>query len=250
MKDKLTPLHLAVSQKRMDSARLLIERGANIEARTSQEMTVLWMACHSGDFELLQFLIEKGAQVETSNHQADSALCVSCFRGHEKTTELLLKHNANVRHKNCQNNGPLHMAAGISKNLNIVKLLLRYSAPVNDIGMLGKTPLHLAYHARSQPIIQVLLEHGADTNIKDETGKTPKECEEDQGSVTAAEKDVGPTVKMTLDQFHPAFLSQIPKDMYDQLKKQEPLAVPPNIAPRLVNGTAKLVIQQNQCYLQ
>jgi ankyrin repeat protein len=69
----------------------------------------------------------------------------------------------------------LHVAC-CYKRLKVVQALLAVGAVVNDRGVNGRTPLHWAVHegdASSVPIVEVLLQHGADRSILDDHGYSP-----------------------------------------------------------------------------
>ena len=56
-----TPLHSAVAAGRMDNAKVLLEAGADPNARQHSGFTPLMEAEHRGDFDLAELLIEHGA---------------------------------------------------------------------------------------------------------------------------------------------------------------------------------------------
>jgi len=161
--------------------------------------------------------------------------------------ELLLQSNANIRHKNQQKNTPLHLAI-FGGNVNIVKMLLSCGANPNEPGMQGKTPLHLAYTSNAQPIIEVLLQHGSDPTIKDEQGKIPRDYHTD-GRILPLESSQ-PLVRLTFEKISKRVIDQMPADMAKQLEKQQVFDVPPQLALRLVEGSAKLVFEGNSCRVQ
>ena len=66
----------------------------------------------------------------------------------------------------------LHGAA-ISKQIDVVRLLLQKGADVNKQNDLGWTPLHGASLVNSTNVIRLLLDQGASTNIENNFGEKP-----------------------------------------------------------------------------
>lgn len=60
-------------------------------------------------------------------------------------------------------------------NLDTMKLLLDYGADINLRGVNGKTPLAWAAEAGRKEAVAMLLDRGADASIKDNDGNTPLE---------------------------------------------------------------------------
>ena len=67
---------------------------------------------------------------------------------------------------------PIHVACGRG-NLEDVVALVEAGADVNAAGDLGYTPLHVAARQGNREIVNVLLRHGADVNAKNVFGQTP-----------------------------------------------------------------------------
>jgi hypothetical protein len=63
-RDGLTCLHIAVFSCRIDICKLLIEKGANLEANDSDGFTPLFYAIISLNIEMVQFLCDLGANIE------------------------------------------------------------------------------------------------------------------------------------------------------------------------------------------
>jgi len=69
------------------------------------------------------------------------------------------------------NNGyPLHYAA---HSANVIQLLVDYGADVNVKDGKGRTPLHIAAVMAYEEALQILIENGADVNAVDNEGNTP-----------------------------------------------------------------------------
>lgn len=69
---------------------------------------------------------------------------------------------------------PLHVAC-MSGNLQDVQLLIECGARVNQQGDMGNTPLHSAITADDPAIIQLLIDHGAEISATNEFGQTPRD---------------------------------------------------------------------------
>ena len=64
---KWTPLHFACHAGILDVVELLLNNGADLEARTLNEATPLMRAIESARPEVVQYLVDRGAQVRTEN---------------------------------------------------------------------------------------------------------------------------------------------------------------------------------------
>ncbi|VDN97700.1 unnamed protein product [Rodentolepis nana] len=86
-----TALTIAADKGKAEFAKLLLDHGANVEARNKKGATSLWLACNGGHLEVVQKLIEKGADVNSQDHRKVSCLMAAFRRGHIKVVELLVK---------------------------------------------------------------------------------------------------------------------------------------------------------------
>ena len=78
----------------------------------------------------------------------------------------------NETEKNCQNKAPLHFASMENKP-EVVKLLIDSGANVNIKGKFSFTPLHFSASEGLTKVAQILLENGAEVEAKDSGGETP-----------------------------------------------------------------------------
>ena len=60
-------------------------------------------------------------------------------------------------------------------------MLLKHGAAPNVQSMLGSTALHCAAGYGAVPIVQALLDAGADASIRDQDGKTPADLARSYG---------------------------------------------------------------------
>jgi ankyrin repeat protein len=84
----------AISERHSNVAGRLIERGADIHARSNGGFTPLLFAARVGDLESAKLLIAAGADVNDKTRDETSALVVAAVRGHAALAIQLLEHGA------------------------------------------------------------------------------------------------------------------------------------------------------------
>ena len=75
VQDKRTPLLKAAESSQLLAAKLLIERGADLEATTARGNTALALAMMSANAALVQLLVANGAKVDTLNAVRRGCTC-------------------------------------------------------------------------------------------------------------------------------------------------------------------------------
>ena len=183
-------LHTAYSTGSEAAVKLLIEKGADVNARNSAGATLLLrtltpslMTTETGTAEaaIVKLLLQHGADVNAAD--ADGSTAIHRVTGHKDDWELmvlLVTKGANVNAKTKSGDRPLHTALrhGRPKDtmLAIVEHLIWKGADINACNELGETALHIAASANPDflPSVSVLLENGADLDLQDDAGKTPR----------------------------------------------------------------------------
>jgi len=165
----ITPLMLAAHKGHLDIVRLLLEKGAWVNERSSQGgVTALYGSIqnkHTPDvqYAVVKLLLEYGAGVDIiDNNKKTPLILASQYLKFNKTTRLLLEHGATA---NLQDNNGLTalMAAASVGNHEIVKLLLDRDPDTLDVQQNnGRTALYRAAGNGHDDIVQLLLERGAD----------------------------------------------------------------------------------------
>jgi len=88
---KYTALHFAVTHGSIQNTRILLEKGANINALTIRNETPLIMATEKGYLELVELLVAKGADLHLPNNDILKwPIFVSCTVKVPRIFELLL----------------------------------------------------------------------------------------------------------------------------------------------------------------
>lgn len=171
---------------------LLLDKGAELEAKTDFGETPLLQAAGQGNFSAVQFLLEKGADVTKQDDTGRTSLMLAAEaeplqtatnQGSENSTEkytalhtqlqqqyqniiqFLLRYRASINARDNQGFTAL-MWATLSGNTSLAEVLLQNKAEVNLKAKDGRTALSMAVEERHPETVQLLLAHGADVDIK------------------------------------------------------------------------------------
>jgi ankyrin repeat protein len=129
-RDGFTALHLAAYYDAPNALRLLLDRGADLEAVTKNFLTN--MALHAasaaalGYLEACRILLERGANVNAKQHGANTPLHTAGFRGDRELAELLVRHGADPSITNDEGQTAADVAR--SRGSSQVSALLRANA--------------------------------------------------------------------------------------------------------------------------
>ncbi|HEX4229880.1 MAG TPA: ankyrin repeat domain-containing protein [Bryobacteraceae bacterium] len=110
--DGWTPLHLAAFFGHDDLVEALLDRGASIEARSTNAMknTPLHAASAGRHIATLRLLLEHGANANATQEGGWTALHAAAQNGDRETSELLLAHGAHVHARAGNNQCALDLA--------------------------------------------------------------------------------------------------------------------------------------------
>jgi len=121
--DGLTPLAIAAQNYKVQSARALLEAGADVNAPVGKGgYTPLMLASRSDSRELPAALIEHGANVNASNPGGVTALMIATAANRSTVVDLLLKAGAAVDARSEDGRTPLSIAHDYS-NEGVIKAL-------------------------------------------------------------------------------------------------------------------------------
>ena len=88
------PLHIAAEGGNKEIVEILINNGANINAKDEYGETPLMSACKMGRNEVADFLIKNGANVNEKSNLGNSPLSLAKKQGHKEIAELLIANGA------------------------------------------------------------------------------------------------------------------------------------------------------------
>ncbi|XP_076086810.1 E3 ubiquitin-protein ligase MIB1-like [Mytilus galloprovincialis] len=204
----LTPLMIASHEGHMDIAKLLLDSGANINTKTSENSTALLTAAagkqetlalflvsqgatvkeiakfgrslahhasYCGMFALLKAVLEKGCDPNVQDIEGDTALHDAIAKGHDRAVNILLSHpNINITLVNKKGFHPLLFAAFKENEFAVEKLLNKSQSLMKMAKSDGSSALHIAAINDHRQVASILILKGkANINLKDKQGLTP-----------------------------------------------------------------------------
>ena len=153
-----------------DPTRAYLSTKDSLSANLQDYVTLLWVAAHMGNVELVEHLLALGAEVDWTDSCGWTPLHVASLHGHEQVVRKLISAGANPRAQTSSWNAaeitvpgyvyashlwsaqPLHLAV-IGLNKGTAEILISHGANVNEqtaqghadrkAGQ-GPTPLHIA----------------------------------------------------------------------------------------------------------
>ena len=230
-----TALMWAAHEGNAEVAKVLIEAGANVTARSMFGWTPLLFAARQGQIATIDALIAGGATINETLPDGTSALVTAVQGLNYEAAVALLKHGIDPnatgqgwtalhqiawsrRPQRGQNN-PGQRAHGNVSSLDLARALVEHGADVNarqtrepssdmegrnSLNRFGATPLFLAAKSVDVPLMEVLLELGADPFIGNVDGDSPLMVAAgvgvySQGESPGLPEESADAVKMLLD---------------------------------------------------
>jgi ankyrin repeat protein len=169
--DDYTALHLAAQYGKGDTAALLVEKGARVEAATDSGRTPLFLAAENDHPDAVAALLRLGARVDASLTSGETPLMAACRSYSVDSVKHLLDRGANPNAWTASGT-PLTVAANAGAD-DIVRLLIERGARIEQPSPDGFTPLAwAAANSRPGKTVEYLLNAGADPNAACADGST------------------------------------------------------------------------------
>ncbi len=169
----ITPLMMAAEIGSLDAMRVLIDRGADVNAQNDFGSTALMWSV--SDPAKVRLLLEHGAQVNLAARTGRTALIIAAFTNPSaEVVRLLLAKGANVDVMDKRHVTPMN-AATFGNDTGTVRLLLDAHADIETPDtFIGLTPLMNAAGNRNLEAVKLLLAKGAKVNAVSMTQGLPK----------------------------------------------------------------------------
>ena len=170
----------SIMYQEFDKAKELIENGVDVNYQDkSSGSTALMLACQYNFIEIAAFLIENKADLNVQAKNGQTALMAAAGSS-EDLFNLLLSKGADIKIKETNGTTVLTQACmGViteKVTLNVVKTILDKGIDVNEAPSSGRTQgytcLMMAARNNQLKLAKILINRGADVNIKANDGNT------------------------------------------------------------------------------
>jgi ankyrin repeat protein len=172
-KKGLTPIWLAVFKNDTTSLNLLLKYGADINFLEKKGMHPLMVGCIANSYESVQILLENGVDVnwKSKSSRNQQAIRFASQRGSLKLVKLLLKYGADMESTPDDKATPL-LASLHAKNFEVAEFYFSKNANVNVIGRDGECVIHEAIKTKNIEMVRLALKYKSPLNFKDKEGIT------------------------------------------------------------------------------
>lgn len=205
-----TPLHNAVQSGRVDIVNLLLQHGADPRRKKKNGATPFIIAGIRGDVSLLQIFLSRGANIDECDMHGFTAFMEAAEYGKVEALKFLFAEGANVNLRRettedkmrlKQGGATALMSAAENGHPEVVRILLdEMKAEADARDNMGRNALiRTLLNRRSErvskhveEITSILIQHGADVNVRGEGGRTPL--------ISAVEREHTGLVQMLLSQ--------------------------------------------------
>ena len=155
-----TPLIIAVGNSYIDTAKILIENGADVNAVDIEGWSALSYAVNNGDIEIAKLLLENKAKIKGELLLAIKSPIVESSINIMK---LLIDNKANINYTDENGFNPLNIAIE-SGDMELTKFLITNGANVNSLMQDGVSLIEYAISQNNMDLLQILIENGANVN--------------------------------------------------------------------------------------
>ena len=189
----VTPLIIAAHNGHLNSVKILLKYGAEIETRGTLKIdnhvvegcTPLWAAAVTGYLDVVKLLIEQNAEVDGRVSTGGTPLRAAAYDGYLDVVRCLVESGADVNARNSYERTPLDLAC-YHGHLSVVTYLINKGAIMDLQCNDGSTALHSAVERSHLEIVSQLLSLGA-SQLPNNQGLTPLLYACDKGFIEMVE---------------------------------------------------------------
>ena len=183
-----TALHVAVGQGNQSIVQLLVEHGADLDAKSELNgARALHMAADFDEIAIIGRLLDNGADIEARDGELRTPLHRAAEAGLNGVVELLIDRGADINDREGNFGATPVQQAADNGHLETVELLLDRGAEISTVDKRGFSALSVAAmpqsfgNVGSGKLIEYLVAEGADINVRNAHGQTPLEYAEMRG---------------------------------------------------------------------
>ncbi len=159
----------AVQFDDVNTVRALLQRGFDPNTVNPAGLSGLMLAVQEPSLKVAQLLLNwPKVKAEVRNDKDESVLMLAALKGYLPLVKRLVELDADVNKPGWT---PLHYAASTGQ-VAVIEFLLENSAYIDAESPNGSTPLMMAAMYGSPESVKVLIQAGADLNVKNQLGLT------------------------------------------------------------------------------
>ena len=153
----------AATRGDVHTVELFLDAGMNpnVTSRKAGREPALWHAANNGRLEVMELLLDRGADLDARQNFGYTVLMKVAFNCQADVLEFLLKRGADPNIKDESGRTPLMLAAGLG-GTDVVQLLLDKGVDVNAMDENGKTALMYAAKEGRTENVRLLKQAGAE----------------------------------------------------------------------------------------
>lgn len=163
---------ISASKGHLANVKNLLDRGADINAVTVDNISALMYAAENGDIEMVRFLLQNGADPNIRPFNGVTALISAAKLNYQQIVELLINNDAKINAADEEGVTAIHYATAYNYP-DLVELLLYYDADPKIPDKNGTPPVITAAYNNSLESLEILINNGVDINSQDKQDYTP-----------------------------------------------------------------------------
>ena len=149
-------LIIALMRESREILKLLLDMGADINAKGGFGETVLTSAARYFDVDVVYFLLDNGADINVADNFGGTVLLYLASQGNVEAVKSLIEKGADVNAVNCMGSTILMRLISHNAPNEVIKILLEKGANVTAMDCYFQTALSLAEKKGDEELIQIL----------------------------------------------------------------------------------------------
>jgi ankyrin repeat protein len=164
-----TPLYLAVLNSHKSLVEYLVAKGARVNISTTgkESWTPLHKAADLGQLDVVKLLLEKGADLEAKTQWGGTPLYVTAFRGQLEVAKYLVSKGADINIVTTDGWTPLTKCAELG-HIQLAKFFINQGVDIWQKTQYGATAMERAVQTEQQAMVSFLRPYYSKPEQKDE----------------------------------------------------------------------------------
>jgi len=185
--DMTAAFRAAVGSGKIDAVKIMIAKGYKVDFKKESYNTGFWEALGGGHLEVVKFFIDNGTSVDQTDSNGDALLISACKRGNYDIARYLIGKGADIKAvEKKTGNDLLMISVSARHDYEFIKFLIGLGFSPRAVNKNGRNALIAALMSNSRSegcfagikdinpeVIELLLEKGADPNLKDKNNYYP-----------------------------------------------------------------------------